>query len=306
MEDFKKENTIENKEHTPSREEVLSVISSFIENSIVVEEKPNEEGLFVLHAKGKPDAKGEYSQYEYMKKGVHPGFGEAKLTSIYWSEYDADGMPFKGNDVAVYDEDSKLWYKINPDETRGDVIEVNIEKNETKENIDEPKDIENVSKKNEFVEKYKEDQVERNNLQNELTDENFKQFKPAILAEEEMMRDLQVSIENTKTLREAGPDVSEIEEMFSSFETEYSLSVLDSINEITLDEAMNHPVRKPAKEALAPILKKMEVLNRETNIDRERQEILEMKYKELTKSVGIFREGKIIHEISTEKMKYYN
>lgn len=308
MEDFKKENTIENKEHIPSKEEVLSVISKFAENSEVVEENSNEEGLFMLNTKGIPDSKGKYQQYEYMKKGVYPGFSGVTETLIYISEYDEDGIPYYGFNAAVYDEELKSWFKINPENnTKGERIEVSIENNESKKNVDEQKNIENTDKKDELLEQYKEDQDQRNNLQNELTGENFNQVKPAILAEEEMMRGLQKNIENTENLRESGIEVAELESIMDSFEQNYSLDVLNSIIETTLEDAMNHPVRKPAKAALGDIFKKLEVLNRETNISNEKQIVLEEKYKQLSKAIGFFSNNRIIHEDrSIEKVKYYN
>ncbi len=98
-------------------------------------------------------------------------------------------------------------------------------------------------------------------------------------------------------LREAGPEIAEFETMITDFEKNHSLEALLAITELTVKDAPNHPVREPAKIALASIIAKFEVLKKETTISDEQLELLEAKRKKLSMAVGLIniKENKVYH-----------
>jgi len=96
-------------------------------------------------------------------------------------------------------------------------------------------------------------------------------------------------------LREAGPEIIELERMFISFESEHSLEELNLIIDLTPADAPNHPVREPAKVALIPIVTKMNILKKETNISPKKQEELKAKYMKLSRAVGMINNNKVDH-----------
>lgn len=192
MEEIKNENKIENKEHVPSKVEILGLISTFLENTEIVQEESNEDGLFLLHTKGSPDTKGEFTQYEYIKKGDYVGFGGGKETILYATEFDADGIPFTGRNIASYNHETNTWYHVNDDNSLGGKIETSLE---NKENISNEINLENNIEKDTLQTEYKKDQESRNELQEKLNGENFNEVKPEILKEEQDMRDIQNKID---------------------------------------------------------------------------------------------------------------
>ncbi|MFA6524405.1 MAG: hypothetical protein WC264_02010 [Candidatus Paceibacterota bacterium] len=98
-----------------------------------------------------------------------------------------------------------------------------------------------------------------------------------------------------ESLREAGTEIMELEEMFISFELKHSLEELSSIIDLTPADAPNHPVREPAKVALIPIVALLNTLKKETNISTEKHEELKAKYKRLSRAVGMINNNKVDH-----------
>ncbi|OGY91841.1 MAG: hypothetical protein A3B31_00980 [Candidatus Komeilibacteria bacterium RIFCSPLOWO2_01_FULL_53_11] len=96
-------------------------------------------------------------------------------------------------------------------------------------------------------------------------------------------------------LRECGPEIAEFEEMLLSFESAYSLAELLLIIDLTPEEAPKHPIREPAKNALIPIIAKLNILKKETNILLEEHEGLKAKYIRLSRAVGIINNNKVDH-----------
>lgn len=100
------------------------------------------------------------------------------------------------------------------------------------------------------------------------------------------MRDnpeLLVSLDN---LREAGPEIKEIEDMIASFEAAHSLEELHSITEIGPGEEVNFPLRESAKKAIIPIVEKMKALEKETNISSQAYSEVRAAYKRLRNAIG--------------------
>jgi len=104
--------------------------------------------------------------------------------------------------------------------------------------------------------------------------------------------EIEISPEN---LRECEPEIAEFEEIVAQFESTYSLEELHLISDLTSEEAPHHPLREPAKVALLPIVEKLTILRRETNISSEKHSELMAKYKNLSRAVGIINNNKVDH-----------
>lgn len=98
-----------------------------------------------------------------------------------------------------------------------------------------------------------------------------------------------------EALREGGPEIAELEVLFNSFESDYSLDELNAIIDLTAEEAPNHPVREPARKALIPIVAKLNILKKETNISADKYTELEARYRILSKAVGMINNNKVRH-----------
>jgi len=96
-------------------------------------------------------------------------------------------------------------------------------------------------------------------------------------------------------LRECEPEIAELEEMFTEFESEHSLEELLLIANLTPQEAPKHPIREPARKALILIVAKLKMLGKETNISSEKHGELRAKYMQLSRAVGIINNNKIDH-----------
>ena len=93
---------------------------------------------------------------------------------------------------------------------------------------------------------------------------------------------------------EHSPEIAELEQRYTSFESGHSLLELHAITEE--EDARTNPVRQSAKEALDPILAILNTLERETNISPEKFKELKEKYRRLSKAVGIIdKDGKVDH-----------
>lgn len=87
--------------------------------------------------------------------------------------------------------------------------------------------------------------------------------------------------------------VSEFQEMVAEFEATYSLEELSAITDLTADPDRKHPLRDPAKEALKPILAKLDALKKRTDIPDEKYEELKSKWKILSRAVGMVNKGMV-------------
>ncbi len=95
--------------------------------------------------------------------------------------------------------------------------------------------------------------------------------------------------------RSCETDAAALEEMFLRFEAEHSVDALMAIDELSLEDASAHPVREPARMALAPITLLMDVLRKETDIDRQRFAELKARYLRLSRAVGVIEDGRVDH-----------
>ena len=104
-------------------------------------------------------------------------------------------------------------------------------------------------------------------------------------------------------LKDCEPDIITLEQMFVAFERDHPLAELYAITDLSLADALNHPIRQPAVEAIKPIGLWLAYLEKETNITPERHAALLAHYAELTKAVGIIitAESKVRHEYDTNK-----
>jgi len=104
---------------------------------------------------------------------------------------------------------------------------------------------------------------------------------------------IDLEVLNLETKRESGPETLEFEALVAEFESEISLEELMQITE--QKDALESPLRKKAKDALAPILKKYQTLEKETDISQEKLAELKVKYKNLSNAVGFINNGKVDH-----------
>jgi hypothetical protein len=95
--------------------------------------------------------------------------------------------------------------------------------------------------------------------------------------------------------RECGPEIEELEGMFESFEQTYDFAALHAVTNLTPAEAPHHPVREPAKQALNPIYKKLQLIKDETNVTPEKYAELKVKWKRLSQAVGMINNNVVDH-----------
>lgn len=90
--------------------EVLEAISERAEGFILSRELSDEQGVYLLEVEIKGENEGEVTEYQYMRKGVHPNHNESDVTAISRIDY-KDGVPIGGERVAVFDEKTGEWRK---------------------------------------------------------------------------------------------------------------------------------------------------------------------------------------------------
>lgn len=138
---------------------------------------------------------------------------------------------------------------------------------------------------------------------------------------EQWMKDHPEIVIAPEDLRECGPEIAELEEMLRLFESAHPLAELLLIIDLTLElevlfendrdmsaeeiesaikglspeDARAYEVRTNAKKDLIPIVAKMNVLKKETNISLEEYEGLKAKYMHLSRAVGIINNNKVDH-----------
>ena len=112
---------------------------------------------------------------------------------------------------------------------------------------------------------------------------------------EQWMKDHPEIVIAPEDLRECGPEIMEFEEMIVSFESAHSLAALLSIIDFAPENVSKYPTRESAKLALIPIVAKLEILQKETNISPEKCEELKEKYRHISKAIGIINGNKVDH-----------
>jgi len=112
---------------------------------------------------------------------------------------------------------------------------------------------------------------------------------------EQWMKDHPETVIAPEDLRECGPEIAEFEEMLASFELIHSLAELHLIIDLKPEDASKYPLRESAKAALIPIVAKLNILKKETNIASEKHEELKAKYMHLSRAVGMINNNKVDH-----------
>ncbi|MBU1091290.1 hypothetical protein KKA27_00220 [Patescibacteria group bacterium] len=92
---------------------------------------------------------------------------------------------------------------------------------------------------------------------------------------------------------ECGPHIEEFEEILTPLLKEELLELLNNI-EIE-EEAMENKERESVKEALIPLVEKMNFLKKRTDIGEEEFEKLHEKYKIISRAVGMINGGNVDH-----------
>ncbi len=99
-----------------------------------------------------------------------------------------------------------------------------------------------------------------------------------------------------KELRECGPEIEELKEMFRDFKERFSLEELNAITYIDYREASKHPLRGPAWIAFDLIVKKRIVIKKETNISPEILKEVDIDMEKISNAVGyIVNDGVVDH-----------
>ena len=115
----------------------------------------------------------------------------------------------------------------------------------------------------------------------------------ALLEEEKQELQKQEEIREARLLG-YGPHTEELEALLAPFMKEDALEALNSL-EIE-EEARGNEERRSANEALTLIFKKLNFLKDETNISDEKYRDLYVKYKILSRAVGIINNGVVDHK----------
>lgn len=102
-------------------------------------------------------------------------------------------------------------------------------------------------------------------------------------------------VDSEKEKRDCNQEVVVLQNLFEAFEASHSIDELLGIINLTYKDAPNHPVREPTRQDLIPIMTKLDILKKETNITTEKYEELNNQYKYLSKAVGIINGDKVRH-----------
>ncbi|MFH1112050.1 MAG: hypothetical protein V1712_03195 [Patescibacteria group bacterium] len=129
---------------------------------------------------------------------------------------------------------------------------------------------------------------ESNAEEQNLSEEQEEQYK-------QWMKDHPETVIAPEDLRECGPEIAEFEEMLTSFEIDHSLAELHLIIDLKPEDAPKYPLRESAKVTLIPIVAKLNILKKETNITPEKHEELKAKYMQLSRAVGMINNNKVDH-----------
>ena len=139
---------------------------------------------------------------------------------------------------------------------------------------------------------------EEKKLEQSMNDSNAEEQKLSEEQEQQYrqwMKDHPETVIAPEDLRECGPEIAEFEEMLASFELIHSLAELHLIIDLKPEDTPKHPLRESAKTALIPIVAKLNILKKETNIMPEKHEELKAKYMRLSRAVGMINNNKVDH-----------
>ena len=119
-----------------------------------------------------------------------------------------------------------------------------------------------------------------------------------LTAAEREMADYYLSLyseEKKPEQRDSRLEIVELENLFAEFEAKHDLAELKAIVQLSIAEALVHPVREPAKKDLGPIVSKLNALKQETDIAIEKYDELQARYRTLSDAVGILNNGQVRH-----------
>lgn len=97
-------------ERIPTKEEVMEIISRFVENPTISREMSDTEGVYLLEAEIKGPGEDEVLEYQYMRKGRH-GKNQARETGICLTSY-VNGIPEHSDMILVYNPDINKWKDV--------------------------------------------------------------------------------------------------------------------------------------------------------------------------------------------------
>ncbi len=97
-------------EKIPTKESILEIMSRLAPEHTLVQERHDEQGLYLLDVSTAGEKPGQTVQYEYLRKGRFPKneTAETVIQAVYYE----DGIPYDGYPVAYYDHDSGEWKMV--------------------------------------------------------------------------------------------------------------------------------------------------------------------------------------------------
>ena len=104
--------------------------------------------------------------------------------------------------------------------------------------------------------------------------------------------EVKIPVEDLKDYKERA---ATLEESLAKFERDFNLEELFAITNLTPEDAPNHPIREPARQALIPIVSYLKSLKSETNIPDDIYDVLEQRYKRLSRAVGMINKNIVDH-----------
>ncbi len=104
--------------------------------------------------------------------------------------------------------------------------------------------------------------------------------------------EVEIPIEDREDHRERA---GVLDDLLVQFERDFDLQKLFAITDLTPEEASSHPIREPAKKALAQIVSDLKFLKKESDIPADVYEALEQRYQSLSRAVGVISGNTVDH-----------
>ena len=120
---------------------------------------------------------------------------------------------------------------------------------------------------------------------------------PEQLAEyEAYMADHPEVVVPPESRRDCAEEMQQFNDLVEAFEAKHPIEELYGITVLAPADAPFHPTREPARVDLGPIVAKLNALKEETNISEDAFGDLELRYKRLSRAVGMISGGRVDHE----------
>lgn len=94
---------------------------------------------------------------------------------------------------------------------------------------------------------------------------------------------------------ECGPSIAEFLAALEQYESTFPLDELYSITDLTPEEAASHPLREPARKALAAVFAHIKYMDDYTDISKVNLDEMKKRYKKISNAVGMINKGNVDH-----------